>query len=128
MMTTYFLAMVVGWYLLITGLLLVFKRNVVVSAMNDIIGQNGLLFFIAAVTLIVGLLMVASHNVWVMGWPVVITLLGWLAVISGIIRMFCPETVHMMWRKISAKPEILTVSGVIVLIIGLFLLFKVYFM
>lgn len=127
MMVTYFLASVMGWYLLIMGLLLLFRRDIVTSAMSDVMAQRGLLFVIAFITLIIGLMIVVSHNIWVMGWPVIITILGWLAVISGLIRLYCPETIHRMWDKMATKPEIFSIAGVLILLLGLFLLYKVYF-
>lgn len=126
-MTTYFLATVLGWYLVIMSLLLIFRREVVTSAMQNVMEQPGLLLIIAFITLIIGLLMVVSHNYWVMGWPVIVTLFGWLALISGLIRLFSPETVHKMWNKMGDKPHTFTTAGVILLVIGLFLLFQVYF-
>lgn len=126
MTTTYFLATVLGWYLVIMSLLLIFRRNIVTAAMSDVMAQPGLLLVIAFITLILGLLMVASHNVWVMGWPVVVTLFGWLALISGLIRLFCPEVVHKMWHKMEASAATFTIVGIVLLLIGLFLLFKVY--
>lgn len=126
MSTTYFIATVLGWYLVIMSLLLIFKRHIVTSAMRDVMAQPGLLLVMAFITLIIGLLLVVSHNIWVMGWPVIVTIIGWLAVISGIIRLFCPEFIHRTWNKMVDKPHAFTVAGVIILIIGLFLLFEVY--
>lgn len=126
-MVTPFLASVLGWYLVIMGLFLIVRRDVVIAAMNDIMAQAGLLFVIAFVTLIIGLMIVVSHNLWVMSWPVIITIIGWLALISGIVRLFCPEFIHRMWNKMAAKPETFMISAIIMLVVGLYLLFKIYF-
>jgi hypothetical protein len=126
-MATAFLASVLGWYLVIMALFLILRRNLVIAAVNDIMAQSGLLFVVAFITLIIGLMIVVTHNVWVMSWPVIITIIGWLALISGIIRLFCPEFIHRMWGKMAANPGGLTISGIIMLLIGLFLLFKIYF-
>ncbi len=128
MFATYFLAIVLGWYLVIMGIFLISRRGVILSAMNNIMAQPGLLLIVGFITLLIGLLMVASHNVWVMGWPVIITIIGWVAVISGIIRLFCPETVHHMWNRMLTKPETFTASGIVMLLLGFYLLFNVYFM
>ncbi|MDR3442708.1 MAG: DUF308 domain-containing protein [Legionella sp.] len=128
MMTTYFIATVLGWYLVIMSLLLIFRRDVVTAAMRDVMAQPGLLLIIGVITLFIGLLMVISHNYWVLAWPVIVTVFGWIALISGIIRLFSPETVHKMWGRMANKSETFTVAGIIMLIIGLFLLFQVYFM
>ena len=127
MMTTYFLASVVGWYMVLMSFMLFFRRNMVVSAVTHIMDQPGLFFLVAFMTVIIGLLMVVSHNLWVMGWPVVITLIAWLTLFSGLLRLFYPECVHKTWHKLSAKTETFTIIGVVVLVIGLFLLYKVYF-
>jgi hypothetical protein len=37
-----------------------------------------------------GLSIVRAHNIW-RGWPVVITLVGWLALVGGTIRMVFPR-------------------------------------
>lgn len=46
---------------------------------------NGALLFIG------GLAIARAHNVWVRGWPVTITLAGWLMMLLGLFRMFFPE-------------------------------------
>lgn len=126
MATTYFLAAILGWYLVIISLFLICRRENVLGSMNNIIAQPGLLLVVAFITLIIGLLMVLSHNVWVLGWPVLVTLFGWIALLSGLIRLFFPEIVHRIWGKMIIKPELFTGFGVVFFIIGLFLLYQVY--
>ena len=46
---------------------------------------NGMVFFVA------GLSIVRAHNRWLRGWPVVLTLVGWLAMAGGLFRMFAPQ-------------------------------------
>ena len=50
----------------------------------------GLIFVSGILLLVAGLAIVRVHNVWSGGWRVVVTVLGWLAVISGILRMLLP--------------------------------------
>lgn len=126
-MITHFLAMLLGWYLVIASLFLILRREVAISAMRNLIGQHGVMLIVATMTLIIGLLMVVSHNIWVMGWPVVITIFSWLVLLGGIIRLYFPDTVYKIWNKIVNKPEKVIICGVITLIIGLFLLYKAYF-
>jgi uncharacterized membrane protein HdeD (DUF308 family) len=127
-MITVFLGTILGWYFLIMGLFLIIRRDVVISAMKNVVDQPGLLLVIAFITLIIGLMMIATHNVWVWDWPVIITLIGWFALIRGIIRLFYPEFVHRMWNKMSAHPIRFTISGIIMLILGLFLSCRAYLM
>lgn len=46
---------------------------------------NGTLVFVG------GLAIVRAHNVWVRAWPVLLTLVGWLAMAAGVFRMFAPN-------------------------------------
>jgi hypothetical protein len=46
---------------------------------------NGTLLFVT------GLSIIRIHNRWSAGWPVMITLVGWAALISGLFRMFAPS-------------------------------------
>lgn len=43
---------------------------------------------------IVGLLIVNYHNVWTHDWPVLITILGWLATIKGVLIIAVPGRVE----------------------------------
>lgn len=126
-MSTNFLASALGWYLVIMSLLLLARREVVVTAMRELMGQRAAMLVVGIITLIIGLLMVLSHNVWVMGWPVIVTVFAWLILIGGLFRLYCPDTVYKVWNKMINKSEVFITSGVITLVIGLFLLYKVYF-
>ena len=46
---------------------------------------SGVLFFIA------GLSIVRKHNIWVWGWQTLITIIGWLGLVLGVLRMFLPQ-------------------------------------
>ena len=49
---------------------------------------SGILLFVA------GLSIVRIHNRWVFGWPVLVTVIGWLAFLGGLVRMFVPGLAH----------------------------------
>jgi len=47
---------------------------------------SGILLFVAGISVI------RMHNIWTLGWPVLITLTGWSALILGMFRAFFPQT------------------------------------
>ena len=54
-------------------------------------GKKGfMLYFFGIFALIIGLLVVLSHNVWEADYRVVITIIGWLALIKGIAYLTLP--------------------------------------
>jgi hypothetical protein len=46
---------------------------------------NGVLLFIA------GLAIVRSHNIWIYGWQTLVTIIGYSAIIVGLLRIFFPQ-------------------------------------
>lgn len=127
-MVTTFLAAVIGWYLVIICLFMLFRYDLIKSIAHDIMSQRGLFFIVAILTLILGLMMVVSHNIWVMGWPVVVTLFSWLVLISGIIRLFRPEIAMKMGQSFLNDPNRIKIASIVLLLLGLFLLLHVYYL
>lgn len=125
-MITTILAAVLGWYLIIISLLVLFRLDHIKSLMADIMTQQALSFIVALITMIIGLVMVLSHNIWVIGWPVIVTLISWLVLISGLIRLFVPDLAIRSGKWFLYKPSRLQIAAGIFLIIGLYLVFNVY--
>lgn len=127
-MVTHFLATVIGWYLVILSFLLFFRYDHILTVMKEIIAKPGEFFIIAVMTLILGLLLVTSHNIWVMDWPVVITLFSWVVLVAGILRLFVPEMLLSMWQPLFNNTVAIKLMTFINLLIGLFLLYHVYYL
>jgi hypothetical protein len=127
-MVTLFLATVLGWYLVIFSLFLILQVERANMVMSDVMSHRGVFFLMAVITLILGLLMVASHNIWVMGWPVVITIFSWLILIGGLVRVFYTDVSIKMGRSLLAYPNRVRIVGAVLLLVGLFLLLHVYYL
>lgn len=61
------------------------KRVVIGEGLPAGVDLNGAILFVA------GLAIVRAHNVWTWLWPVIITLVGWIALIGGLWRMAAPN-------------------------------------
>ena len=125
-MDTIFLATVIGWYMVILGLLMLLKHDYLKAAVTDVLSQPGLYFVLAIMTLVLGLLIVVSHNIWINAWPVAITVFGWVLLIGGLFRLFFSDAVHSMWKKCMKIPMKLKIMGVLFLVFGVYLLLHVY--
>jgi hypothetical protein len=75
---------------------------------------NGALLFVA------GLSIVRAHNRWTVGWPVMVTLVGWVAILGGLFRMFAPEA------KQASQNSFTYAALVALFALGTFLTFKAY--
>jgi hypothetical protein len=86
-----------------------------------------LIYLSGLLTLTAGLAILLAHNVWTPDWRILITLLGWLAVIGGAIRIVHPQTSQDVGRWFLKYPHGMTIAGAIWGIVGLVLCFFGYF-
>jgi hypothetical protein len=74
-----------------------------------------------------GLAIVYFHNRWTGGWPVLVTVMGWLALIVGLLRMVFPTQLAVLTARIApSSGGVFPVFAVVFLMIGGFLSFKAY--
>lgn len=121
-----FLARFFGIYLLITGLFYLTQGDTIRKAFKEFFQSNALMMVTGSMNLIIGLLIVLSHSVWEMGWPVIITIIGYLALLKGIFRFFSPFAGKKFYEKLTTKNGLIY-SGIICLVFGFWLAFRGFF-
>jgi hypothetical protein len=90
--------------------------NVPAPALAPVIYLNGTVLFVA------GLAVVRAHNRWVLNWPVLVTLVGWVVMLGGLFRMFEPVSGQLPEQKPAAAYGVF----VAMFVIGAVLAFKAY--
>lgn len=98
-----FLAQVLGFYLFLVGLGLLINPQHYKKVFNETIASHSLLGFTGFVGMLVGLLVVTSHNVWEARWPLAITLVGWFLLLQGALRVVLPDFFVKLVKKIQSK-------------------------
>ena len=78
---------------------------------------SGVLLFVA------GLAIIRAHNCWTFGWPLLVTLVGWLTALLGLFRMIAPGLYQ---KGAQANLTAILVGEGIILVIGIFLTYKAY--
>lgn len=81
--TTLILARILGGYMVITGVALLLHRDMAEELLERLKSDSPLTFTMAILALVMGLVIVSIHNVWTGPVSIVISLVGWLAVIEG---------------------------------------------
>ena len=117
--STMILAQAFGLILFIVGIGMLTRRKFVSEAIENAVQNPGTLFLMGIVALIIGALMVTTQAAWY-GWQVVVTLIGWAALLKGLLIILFPESMASLYRK-CAKPDMIVIWGMLVTIIGLFL-------
>ena len=92
---TIFLSRLIGLYCILVIPSMVLQRQATVDWMTALFHNPSLMWVLSVITLTIGLAMVLAHNVWSGGaLAVVVTLVGWAALIKGLLFLFLPSGVE----------------------------------
>lgn len=112
-----------GVFLLIMGLSLLRRKEYWQRVVQDFRQSPGLVYLGGLFSLLIGLGLVWTHNIWELNSGLVVTLLGWASLIKGAFLIVLPEA----WLKlVPEKSEklfsILKIEGGILEVLGLLVL------
>jgi len=120
-----FLAKVLGLYFVIGAVICLVKNKDIRKLVDSFADNVGLLYVTGIFTVILGLMMVVSHNIWDNSWRVVITLIGWFILLKGLAWLFLPKKMMFKFAKsFRWNQEWYTVVAIIMAIFGLYLASK----
>ena len=115
-----FFAQLVGIYLVIVSLATLIRHRQFKKIVHEFIAIPPLVALSGSLSLLLGLLILVPHHVWVLEWPVIITIVGWITLLQGGVRLFFPKNfVHFTKRLVDSNGFLL--CSWISLLIGLYL-------
>ena len=85
-----------------------------------VIFESGFPLFVA------GLAIVRAHNRWNGGWPVLVTVVGWLGLLGGLSRILFPTRLAPIAIAAVQTTGVLPAMATVLLLVGAFLSFKGY--
>ena len=91
MTTSIFLAKVIGLYYIIISVAFIAREERLKRIILDMINVPSVMLLSGFVALIMGILLIVSHNIWVADWRVIITIVGWMAFLKGISIILFPQ-------------------------------------
>ena len=127
METSIFIARIFGLCYLILGAGLLFNRKAFQQVMGDFCKNAALVFFAGMFTLVIGVVIILTHNIWVANWTVIITIIGWLGLIKGIWIIVFPNTVSKFMQAYQKNENLLIIHSIGALIFGAVLTFFGFF-
>ena len=126
MPTSTFLAKLIGPVALAIGVGLIANAAAYRRLADEFLRSTALIYLSGLLALSAGLAIVLSHNVWTADWRVLITVLGWLAVLAGVVRIVLPQGTEAIGRRVLQHPQSLLIAAAIWLAIGAVLSFFGY--
>ena len=88
-----------------------------VSVLREINNQSATLI-LGMFALLAGLAIVNTHNLWVSDWRVIITVVGWLAIIRGVLSLLFPAKMHTIGETITANTSGPVITALVFLVVG----------
>ncbi|MEK7124490.1 MAG: hypothetical protein AAB877_02285 [Patescibacteria group bacterium] len=126
METANFLALFWGFSLAIIGFgFLLHPKHI--KKVFQLMEDEGFLLFCGIFNVMLGVLLILFYNEWTQTWKVVITILGWLVLAKGIIRIFFADWAMEMMQKIKNKPDWFNFYFLGTIIFGCFLIFMGFY-
>jgi len=116
-----FLAQVIGLYLFLMSLAMLVHHQRFKKTVSDLLGNMTLITLTGGLMLIFGLLIVVDHNIWIPDWPVLITIIGWILLLQGLMRLFVPDAFIKMSKDMQGK-VVYTLACWIRLFVGIYLI------
>ena len=120
------IAKFIGHYIMVIGIGLLFNSKAFQKIMEDFFKNAALVYVTGLITFVAGLAIVLSHNLWVLDWRLIITLLGWNVLIKGALLTISPDTSAKMAAFFAKNNKLVIIPWIIMLVIGIFLTAKVY--
>jgi hypothetical protein len=126
MPTSTFLARLIGPVLLCVGLGAILNGQIFNVMAAQFLSNLGLIYLSGIVTLLAGILIVTYHNAWDWHWRTIITVIGWLALIGGVLRIVIPDKVAAVGLATVSNVAVLPISGLFVFAIAVILTYFGY--
>ena len=105
----------------VVGLALLLRNGYYMNAYKAWIKHEGLMLFTAMVVLVAGVALVLVHNVWIAGWEVLITIVGWAMILKGVLLAFLPKEFGKLADSLMKQKWLLAFGGFVWVVGGAYL-------
>ena len=126
METSKMLAGLIGPTLVAGGASVLLNLGSLPALIGQASGDAALISTTGMLTFVAGLAIVRVHNRWSGGWPVIVTVLGWLFVLGGLVRILFPIQLGSAAAGMAQETWFWVGEAVILLVLGGFLCLKAY--
>ena len=101
MTTSKTIAALLGPTLIATAVSLLANLDISQTLVEGLSQSPALIMIAGYAAFVPGLAIVYFHNRWTNGWPVLVTVMGWLSLVVGLLRMVLPTQLAAIATKIA---------------------------
>jgi len=121
-----FIARLTGPLLVVIGVGVLLNEANYAAIITEAAHSPTLIYLSGLMTLPLGLAILNVYRAWTADWRVIVTILGWLLAIGGVIRIVLPQFTATLATTLYSTSAGLTVFAVVVLVLGGYLSFDGY--
>lgn len=121
-----YLGQLMSVVLVVVGLALLLRSKHYAKAYKAWMKDDALMLLTSMITIVAGVALVLSHNVWIASWEVIITIVGWAMVLKGVLLALLPEEFEKLTTFFLKMKWMLPFGGVVWVIGGLYLGYNVW--
>ena len=122
--TSKLIAGLAGPTALALGVSMLINRDMYPLLAQQVAGNLPFFILSGVVAIVAGLAIVRFHNRWTASWVTIITFMGWLLILGGILRIVLPRQMSAYATGLGPDATFLTVPAVILAAVGAYLCFK----
>lgn len=125
-MTTAALAQIIGPVVIAAAIGFIAHPKFYKKIMKDFEANQGLIYFTGILVMVIGLLIVNNHNIWSSPGAIIVSIMGWGALVKGAIFLIVPNLLFEISRKVMKCETTMKVAMVVMLIAGGYLSYVGY--
>ena len=118
METSVLLAQIIGPTILILGIGILMNLGHYRRLVDDFAASPFQIFFAGLLSLLFGILIVCFHNVWEWRWPVMITIIGWILLLRGILGITAPGFIRTIVERYPRNTFVLGLSALTAVVVA----------
>ncbi len=121
-----FIARLIGPALVVIGVGVLLNGANYAAMITEATHSPIIIYLSGLLSLLPGLAILNVYRTWTADWRVIVTILGWLLAIGGVIRIVLPQFAATLATTLYSASVMLTVFAVVVLVLGGYLSFEGY--
>ncbi|MBP9711066.1 MAG: hypothetical protein KBD50_02305 [Candidatus Pacebacteria bacterium] len=118
-----FLAQLFGIYFIIVGVAVLIRKKSLMPTVRELTANRPVLFTIALLEIAAGLAIVLSRPALTWDWMGIITLVGWMLLVEGVLYLVLPSKKAQQLTKKFTSPSMTIAGGILAVVAGGYLVY-----
>ena len=114
-------AKILGLYLVVSGLFMVFRGKTLPHMIKDLFDHPAVLYLAGVILIFLSSLFLLQGNIWDGTWRTIITIIAWATLIKGVVYILAPEMLRQMVTK--KLMDTVNLYGIVAIIAGVYLFY-----